>query len=69
MEPDSFPVVSSEKAGKGYRLKYRKYHLNLRTIPPPFFFPFFFKHCEDGQTLEQAVQRGCILSIFGCIKK
>lgn len=58
-------VVSSEKTGKGHRLKYRKFHLNLRTTT---LFSFF-KHCECGQTLEQAVQKVYIVSIFGCIKK
>jgi len=50
-----FSVISSEgTSGIGYRLKHRKFHLNIRKS-------FFY---EGGQTLQQFAQRACGVSFL-----
>lgn len=54
-----FSVVSSDKTkGNVYKLKHRKFHLNIF---------FFFFYCEGAQTLEQdngVVEKASSLEIF-----
>ncbi|KAK4822670.1 hypothetical protein QYF61_019037 [Mycteria americana] len=49
-------VPSDRTGGNGHKLKYRKLHLNIRKL--------FFFYCEDDQTLEQIVHRGCGVSVL-----
>jgi len=51
-----FLVVSSERRGNGHKLKYRKFHIDLRKN---------FSYCEDGRTLEKVARRSGGLSILG----
>lgn len=56
-EPDSsqwHPVTGQDKKD---RLKYKKFHINIRKT---------FFYCKHGQALRQA-QRGCGISVGLCI--
>ena len=55
-----FSVVPSDRTRcKGRKLKDVKFHLSGTKI---------FFCCEDGQTLEQAAQRACEVSVLGNIQ-
>ncbi|KAK4821170.1 hypothetical protein QYF61_014657 [Mycteria americana] len=47
-------VLSDRTRGNGHKVKYKKFHLNIRNT--------------HGQTLEQVAQKGCRVSILGEIK-
>lgn len=51
-----FLVVSSERRGKGHKLKYRNFHKDIRKN---------FSYCEDGQNTGKVALRGGRLSILG----